>query len=74
MKLDDIFLGKGLKETGPAGATVELCLRGKERKIAAGTEIDTLLVVIEEVAAEGGLGTLGADDPVGGVTELARIR
>ena len=24
MKFDDVFLGKGLKEAGPAGATVEL--------------------------------------------------
>ena len=68
--LGDIFWGERPVEAGPAGAGVELRAGGKERQAATGTEIDAFLVVIEQVAAEGRLGPLGPQNPVGGGAKL----
>jgi len=66
----DVLLGKGLEEAWPAGARVELGIGGKEREGTSGAEIDPVLVIIEEVAAEGRLGSLGAENAIGGGAEL----
>lgn len=68
--LRDVSRCEGTVEAGPSRAGVELRTRGKEWKFASGTEIDTILVIIEEVTAEGGLGSLGTQDAVDGGTEL----
>ena len=68
--LGDILRGEGLVKAGPAGAGVELRAGGKERQAAAGAEIDPILVVIQQVAAEGSLGALGPENAVGGSAEL----
>ena len=66
----DVLRGKGAVEAGPSGAGVELGAGGKERQAATGAEVDAILVVIEKVAAEGSLGSLGPQDAVGGGSEL----
>lgn len=68
--LEDILFGKGTEEARPASARVELGIGGKERESASCAEIDAVLVIIEEVTAEGRLCSLGAKDAVGGGAEL----
>ena len=68
--LGDVLRGEWHVEAGPAGAGVELRAGGKERQAAAGTEIDPILVVIEQVAAEGSLGPLGPQNAVGSRAKL----
>lgn len=52
VKFDDIFSGKGLEKTRPAGAGMEFRLRAEERQVAARAKIHAVLFVIEQRAAE----------------------
>jgi len=69
-KFGDVFLRVGLEEAGPAGARIELRPGGEEREATSGAEVDSLFVVIEEVAAKGWFGSLGPEDAVGRGAEL----
>eukprot|EP01025_Chloroclados_australasicus_P065450 TRINITY_DN8919_c0_g1_i4.p3 TRINITY_DN8919_c0_g1~~TRINITY_DN8919_c0_g1_i4.p3 ORF type:complete len:359 (+),score=80.99 TRINITY_DN8919_c0_g1_i4:28-1077(+) len=61
----DVLVSDGLEEAGPARAAGELGVAGEERELAAGTGVDAVLFVIEQRAAEGGLGAGVAEDLVG---------
>jgi hypothetical protein len=56
---------KGLPETGPARATVELRLPLKQGKPTACTAIDPCTLLLIQGAGEGGLGALLPQHPVG---------
>ena len=69
-QLGDVLRGKRFVEARPTRSGVELGPRGEKRQAAARAEIDALLVVIEEVATEGGLCSFGPQDAVGLGSEL----
>ena len=62
----------GRVEAGPAGAGVELVLAREERQSAHDARVRALLVVVEEVSAERGLGARVLGDAVGLGRELRR--
>jgi len=66
----DVLSGEGLVKARPAGSGMELRPGGKKRQVAARAEVNAGLVIVQEVAAEGCLGSLGAQDTVGGGPEL----
>ena len=59
---DDVLVGDRLEEARPAGAGIELRVRGEERQTAADAGVDALPLVVEERAAERPLGALAARD------------
>ena len=59
-------------EAGPSGAGVELVLAREERQAAHDARVRALLVVVEEVPAERGLGACVLGDAVGLGRELRR--
>src|SRR5262245_498864 len=59
---DDVLAGDRLEEAGPAGAGVELRVRGEEREPAADARVDALPLVVEQRPAEGPLGGLPSGD------------
>ena len=61
----DVLLGEGLVEARPTGSGMKLGARREEREVAAGAKVDAGLVIIEQVAAEGDLGSLGSQNAVG---------
>ncbi len=66
----DVFGGKRTVEAGPPGAGVKLRAGGEEWQSAAGAEVNAILVVIQQIPAEGGLGALGPQHAIGGRTKL----
>src|ERR1700741_1738371 len=48
----------GTEEARPAGARVEFCARSKQWQTAEAARIDTVAVIVEEHATEGGLGAV----------------
>ena len=68
--LRNVFGCEGAIEAGPSRTGVELRAGSKERESASCAEVDAILVVIEEVAAEGGLGSLCPQDTVDGGAKL----
>jgi len=65
-----VLRSEGPVETGPACARVELRAGGKEWQATAVTKVNAILVVIEQVAAEGSLGPLGPQNAVGSRAKL----
>src|SRR5687767_8502796 len=50
--VDDVLCRDWLKKTGPAGAGIELRVRGEERQVAANAGVDALSFVVEQCAAK----------------------
>ncbi len=59
---EDVLLGDGLKETGPAGAGIKLCLGCEQRQVATNAVINTRFVLVVKRAAECGFRALIARD------------
>src|SRR5439155_23970844 len=59
---DDVLLGHGPEEAGPAGPGVELGVRREQRQPAANTDVDARALVVQQGAAERPLGALAARD------------
>ncbi len=55
-----VLVGHRLEEARPAGARVELRVRGKERQAAADARVDAVPLVVEQRAAERPLGPMRA--------------
>ena len=68
----DVHRVDGGVEAGPAGARVELVLAREERQAAHDARVRALLVVVQEVPAERGLGARVLGDAVGLRRELRR--
>ena len=66
----DVFRGEGAVEAGPASAGVELRAGGEEGQSATCTEVDAIPVVIQQVSAEGGLGSFSSQNAIGGSAKL----
>ena len=62
LDLEDIFPREGLEKTGPPRPGLKLCLGAKQRQIAARTEVDARLLIVQERPAERPLGPLGAEN------------
>ena len=60
---------QGLPETGPTGVAVEFGPRGKQRQLAAGTEILTGPLLLVQGTAEGSLGAMLPQDVESGRAE-----
>src|ERR1700741_4669480 len=54
----DVPFIEGTEEARPAGARVEFCARSKQWQSAEAARIDTVAVIVEEHATEGGLGAV----------------
>src|SRR5262245_11493363 len=59
---DDILVGYGLEEAGPAGAGVELVTRGEQRQPTADAGIDTMAFVVQQRTTERSLSALATSD------------
>ena len=62
---DDVLIGDGLIEAGPAGAGFEFGFAGEEGEVAATAAEEACAVLIPTVAGEGALGVFVAEDPIG---------
>ena len=59
---NDVLLGHGLEEAGPAGAGVELAIRGEQGQPAADTAVDPVALIVQERAAERSLSALATSN------------
>jgi hypothetical protein len=60
----DVLRHRGLKEAGPAGAGVELCVRAEQLRPAPGAAIDAVVLDVPVGAREGSLGAVAAQNLV----------